>query len=70
MAFGFMLLLLGMLVAFYERAGLWTAARLSAETNMFNLVINEGVFSIFIGWAAFLLMDTLLYSLSDYDLYV
>ena len=68
MAFVFTILLLGSLMLFYERVGLWTPSRLGVERNVFNLIINEGIISVFLGWSLFLLMDTLLYIFGKYKL--
>jgi hypothetical protein len=68
MAFVFTILLLGSLILFYERVGLWTPPRLGVERNLFNLIINEGIISIFLGWSLFLLMDTLLHIFGKYKL--
>lgn len=68
MALLFTILLLGSLLLFYERVGLWTPSRLAGETNLFQLIINEGIISIFLGWSVFLLADTFLYLLAKYDL--
>jgi len=56
------------LMLFYERVGLWTPSRLGVERNVFNLIINEGIISVFLGWSLFLLMDTLLYIFGKYKL--
>lgn len=68
MAFVFTILLLGSLTLFYTRVGLWTPSRLGVERNLFNLIVNEGTISIFLGWSVFILVDTFLYILAKYKL--
>ena len=51
-----------------QRVGLWTPSRLGVERNLFNLIINEGTISIFLGWSLFILLDRLLYIFGKYKL--